>query len=48
MPLELIIIFQGRSDYSKVYGANMGPAWVMLAPGRPHVGPQNLAIKVCL
>ena len=22
----------------------MGPTWVLLAPGRPHVGPMNLAI----
>ena len=29
---------------SKVYGANMGPTWVLLSPGGPHVGPMNLAI----
>ena len=29
---------------SKVHGANMGPTWVLLAPGGPHVGPMNLAI----
>ena len=34
---------------SKVHGANMGPTWVMSAPGGPHVGPMNLAIRdVCL
>ena len=26
--------------------ANMGPTWVLSAPGRPHVGPMNLAIRV--
>ena len=25
----------------------MGPIWVLLAPGEPHVGPMNLAIRVC-
>ena len=30
---------------SKIHGANMGPAWVMSAPGGPHVGPINLAIR---
>ena len=29
---------------SKVHGANMGPTWVLSAPGGPHVGPMNLAI----
>ena len=24
---------------SKVHGANMGPTWVLPAPGGPHVGP---------
>ena len=31
---------------SKNHGANMGPTWVLLAPGGPHVGPMNLAIRV--
>ena len=30
---------------SKVYGANMGPTWVLSAPDGPHVGPMNLAIR---
>ena len=30
----------------KVYGANMGPTWVLSAPDGPHVGPMNLAIRV--
>ena len=30
---------------NKVYGANMGPTWVLSAPGGPHVGPMNLAIR---
>ena len=31
---------------SKVHGANMGPTWVLSAPGGSHVGPMNLAIWV--
>ena len=30
---------------SKVHMAHMGPTWVLSAPGRPHVGPMNLAIR---
>ena len=30
---------------SKVRGANLGPIWVLAAPGGPHVGPMNLAIR---
>ena len=37
--------FQNYPD-SKVYGANMGPIWVLSAPDGPHVGPMNLAIRV--
>ena len=32
---------------SKVHWANMGPTWVLSAPDGPHVGPMNLAIRVC-
>ena len=28
------------------HGANMGPTWGLQDPGRPHVGPMNLAIRV--
>ena len=28
---------------SKAHGANLGPVWVRQDPGRPHVGPMNLA-----
>ena len=35
---------QGNPD-SKVHGANMGPIWALSAPGGPHVGPMNLAIR---
>ena len=31
---------------SKIHGANMGPTWFLSAPGGPHVGPMNLAIRV--
>ena len=33
---------------NKVHVANMGPTWVLSAPGGPHVGPVNLAIRVCM
>ena len=32
---------------TKVHEANMGPIWVLSAPGGPHVGPTNLAISPC-
>ena len=31
---------------SKVHVAHKGPTWVLLAPGGPHVGPMNLALRV--
>ena len=31
---------------SKFHGANMGPTWVLSAPGGPHVGLMNLAIWI--
>ena len=36
----------GASQDSKVHWANMGPTWVLSAPGEPHVGPMNLIIRV--
>ena len=33
---------------TKAYGANMGPTWGRQDPGKPHVGPMNLAISVCV
>ena len=30
---------------SKVHGVNMGPTWVMSAPGGPHISPVILAIR---
>ena len=38
-------LLEGYPD-SKVYGANMGPTWVLSAPDGPHVGPMNFAIRV--
>ena len=29
----------------KIHAASMGPTWVLSAPGGPHVGPMNLAIR---
>ena len=37
-----------NSPDNKVDGANMGPTWVLSAPGGPHVGPIDLAIRVPL
>ena len=31
---------------SKVHGANMGPTWVLSAPGGPHAGLMSLSIWV--
>ena len=31
---------------SKVFVANMGPIWVLSAPGGPHVGPMKIVIWV--
>ena len=36
------------SSDSKVHVANMGPTCVLAAPGGPHIGPMNLAIRVWL
>ena len=33
---------------SKVHGTNMGPTWVLPAPGGPHVSPMNFAIRETL
>ena len=33
---------------NKIHGANMGPMRILSAPDGPHVGPMNLAIRVCL
>ena len=35
----------GTTQDSKVYGASMGPPWVLSAPDGPHVGLMNLAIR---
>ena len=43
-PMLACYDWQNNPD-SKVHGANMGPTWVLSAPGGPHVGPVNLAIK---
>ena len=34
-----------RVPENKVYGANMGPSWVLSATDGPHIGPMNLAIR---
>ena len=30
---------------SRGHGTDIGPTWVLSAPGWPHVGPMNLAIR---
>ena len=30
---------------SKDHGAKMEPTWALSVPGRPHIGPMNLAIR---
>ena len=45
LTLICFIELQAYPD-SKVYGDNMGPTWVLLAPDGPHVGAINLAIRV--
>ena len=37
-------ILEKNTPDSKVYGANMGPTWVLSAPDGPHVGPMSLDI----
>ena len=50
--LATIIVFLALGNThlpgSKVYGANMGPTWVLSAPDGPHVGPTNLAFRVAM
>ena len=52
--LHLLVLLSDVDGYmqfnpeSKVHMAHMGPTWVLLAPGRPNVGPMNLAIRVIL
>ena len=44
-----ILVFNEIWDFinpdSKVYVASTGPTWVLSAPGGPHVGPINLAVR---
>ena len=47
IPLSQLVVLHAFPD-SKVHGANMGPTWVLSAPGGPHVSPMNLAIWVRL
>ena len=42
------LLTQINCPNSKVHGANIGPTWVLSAPGGPHVGLMNLAIWVML
>ena len=48
LPIAFRVATQAQSPDSKVHGANMGPTWVLSAPGGPHVGPINLVIRVYL
>ena len=42
--LNKVLPFPTDVPDSKSHGANMGFTWVLSSPGRPHVGPMNLAI----
>ena len=44
----ILLCFIVASPDSKDHRANMGPTWVLSAPGGSHVGPMNLAITVVL
>ena len=44
MDVILILSISTIPD-TKVYGANMGPIWVLLAPDVPHVDPMNLTLR---
>ena len=43
--IVMIFIALIYSPDSKAHGANMGPTCVLSAPGGPHVGPINFAIR---
>ena len=45
-PIQGIRLLLGTYPDSKVCVANMGPTWVLAAPGGPHVGPMNFAIRL--
>ena len=40
-----VIVSSSKHTDNKIYGANMGPTWVLSAPDGPHVGHINLAIR---
>ena len=46
IPLKVVIycLIEKNPD-SKVHMAHMGPIWFLSAPGEPHVGPMNLALR---
>ena len=35
----------GAAPDSKIHVTNLGPTWVLAAPGGPHVSHMNLAIR---
>ena len=41
----VFLFVEQRIPDSNVYGANMGPTWVLSAPDGAHDGPMNLAIR---
>ena len=41
----MVFMWHHSNPDSKVYGANMGPTWVLLVPDGPHVGPMHLATR---
>ena len=41
----IILYISEKLSSSKIHGANMEPTWVLSAPGGPHGGTINLAIR---
>ena len=39
------IAVNGNIPDNKIHGANVGPTWVLAAPGGPHVGHMILAVR---
>ena len=39
------LILKREIQDNKIHGANMGPTWVLSAPGGPYVGHMNLATR---
>ena len=45
---DMCLVLNTELPDSKVYGANMGPTWVLSPPDGLHVGPMNLALRAVI